>query len=91
MYPGRPIGPFFEHEIDEASALEKAVVPVAILAAQEDEIVPSERTDALRKRVPNLVFDRTIDRAGHNDIYARSEFQEDMREALAVVLGSTSA
>jgi pimeloyl-ACP methyl ester carboxylesterase len=90
-YPWLPIGPFFAHEIDEASALEKAEVPVAILAAEEDEIVPAERTDALRKRVPRLVFDRTIPGAGHNDIYGRSEFQEDMREALTLLLESRSA
>jgi pimeloyl-ACP methyl ester carboxylesterase len=82
MYPWLPIGPFFEHEIDAASAIEKLDVPVAIIAAERDEIVPSERRDALRKRVPNLVFDRTIARAGHNDIYARSDFHEAAREAL---------
>jgi uncharacterized protein len=82
MYPWLPIGPFFEHEIDSASALGKVNVPVAIIAGARDEIVPSERTAALRTSVPNLVFDRTIDRAGHNDIYARSDFQEAMREAL---------
>jgi len=31
------------------------------------------------------VFDRTIARAGHNDIYSRSDFQEAMRAALAAV------
>ena len=82
MYPWLPIGPFFEHEIDAASALEKIQAPVAIIAGERDEIVPSERTDALRKRAPNVVFDRTIARAGHNDIYARSDFQEAMREGL---------
>ena len=58
---------------------------MAIVAAQRDEIVPAERTDALRKKIPKLVFDRTIARAGHNDIYARSDFQEAMREALLAV------
>lgn len=81
MYPWLPIGPFFSHEIDAASALETLDVPVAIIAAARDEIVPRERTNALRKRLGNLVFDRTIERAGHNDIYARSDFQEAMREA----------
>jgi len=32
--------------------------------------------------VPNLVFDRTIQAAGHNDIYSRPEFEGAMREAL---------
>jgi hypothetical protein len=80
MYPWLPIGPFFEHEIDAASALQKARVPVALIAAQRDEIVPSERTNALKRQVPDLVFDRTIANAGHNDIYARSDFHDAMRE-----------
>lgn len=91
MYPWLPIGPFFEHEIDEAAALEKAAARVAIIAAEEDEIVPAERTDALRHRAPKIVFDQTVGRAGHNDIYARSAFQEDMRDALTAVLGSPKA
>jgi len=82
MFPWIPIGPFFEHEIDAAEALERVDVPVAIVAAERDEIVPAQRTEALRRRVRNLVFDRTIERAGHNDIYARSDFQAAMRQAL---------
>jgi pimeloyl-ACP methyl ester carboxylesterase len=80
MYPWLPIGPFFEHEIEAASALEQSDVPVAIIAAQRDEIVPSGRTDALRKRLPHVVFDRTIAGAGHNDIYARSDFHDAIRQ-----------
>ena len=83
MYPWLPIGPFFQHEIDAAEALERSGVPTAILAAERDEIVAADRTGALRARTPNLVFDRTIDRAGHNDIYSRSDFHAAMREAVA--------
>lgn len=82
LYPWLPIGPIFAHEIDAAAALEKTQVPVAIIAGDRDQIIPAERTDALRKRVPNLVFDRTLGGAGHNDIYGRSDFQQAMREAL---------
>jgi pimeloyl-ACP methyl ester carboxylesterase len=87
MYPWLPIGPFFEHEIDAGTAIAKIDAPVAIIGAERDEIVPKERTDALRESVPNLVWNDTIARAGHNDIYARSEFQDSMREALAAVGG----
>jgi len=82
LYPWLPVGPFFRHEIDSARALKAVRAPVAIIAAGRDEIVPAARTDALRLEVPNLVFDRTIRGAGHNDIYARSEFEAAMREAL---------
>ena len=85
MYPWLPIGPFFSHDIDAATPLESASVPVALIAGERDEIVGSDRTAALRARVSNLVFDRTIARAGHNDIYARSDFQEAMRAALDAV------
>ncbi|MEP6982904.1 MAG: alpha/beta fold hydrolase [Sphingomicrobium sp.] len=87
MYPWLPIGPLFAHEIDAAEPLRKSHVRVAILAAERDEIVAGERTAALREAVPNLVFDHTVARAGHNDIYARSDFHEAMREALAKLGG----
>lgn len=81
MYPWLPIGAFFSHEIEAASVLARSDVPVALIGAERDEIVPAARTDALRAKVRNLVFDRTIRGAGHNDIYARSDFQEAMRAA----------
>ena len=88
MYPWLPIGPFFQHEIDAAGALTGVKVPTAIIAAERDEIIATSRTEALRPQVPNLVFDRTIARAGHNDIYQRSAFHQAMHEALEQVLAS---
>lgn len=85
MYPWLPIGPLFRHEVDAGGALEASNLPVAIVAAERDEIVPAQRTQALRERVPRLVFDQTIARAGHNDLYARSDFHDAMRKALAAV------
>jgi pimeloyl-ACP methyl ester carboxylesterase len=85
MFPWLPIGRFFEHEIDAGSAIERVRAPVAIVAAERDEIVSPDRTDALRPRVPHLVFDRTISGSGHNDIYARSDFQAAMHAALEAV------
>ena len=87
MFPWLPIGPLFDHEIDAAGPLAETHVPVAIIAAEHDQIVAPARTDALRHALPSLVFDRTIKGTGHNDIYARSEFQDAMDQALATVLG----
>ena len=87
-FPWLPIGLVFDHEIEAAGALETNEVPVAIIGAERDDIVPRDRTDALRGRVRHLVFDRTIARAGHNDIYARSDFHEAMREGFHAVAGS---
>lgn len=86
-YPWLPVGLLFRHEIDTAAALRGSNVRVALVAAERDEIIPPARTEALRRHVPNLVFDRTIAGAGHNDIYARDEFQQAMRQALEAVSG----
>ena len=90
MFPWLPIGPFFSHEMNAAAALSGSSVPVAMIAAERDEIVPRERTEALRDAVKNPVFERTIAGAGHNDIYGRSDFQEAMREARAALLKTAS-
>jgi pimeloyl-ACP methyl ester carboxylesterase len=85
MYPMLPVGLFFDQEMPTGEDLSGGTVPVAILAAERDEIIGSRRTDSLRKRVPNLLFDRTIAGAGHNDIYYRPEFRAAMTEALQAV------
>lgn len=87
LYPWLPINAFFRHDIDAAQALERSRAPTAIVAAANDDIILPERTEALRRRVKSLVFDATIPRAGHNDIYARSAFHEAMRKALDALVG----
>ena len=82
LFAWLPIGPFFRHEIDAAGPLQQSHVPVAIIAAANDQIIPSARTEALRHVVKKLVYDCTIPRAGHNDIYGRSDFQDAMHEAM---------
>ena len=86
-FPWLPIGLVFDHEIDAAGALEGSSVPVAIIAAERDDIVPAERTEALRGHVKNSLLDRTIRGAGHNDIYARSDFHSAMREGFHAMVG----
>ena len=88
LFPWLPVGPFFQHELAAADDLRNSTTPVAIVAAERDQIIRPDRTSALRSRVPNLVFDRTIAGAGHNDIYHRRDFEQAMTEALqAVVAG----
>lgn len=85
LFPMLPVGMLFENEMDAAAALKASEVPTALIAAGLDEIIPKRRTDGLRAVVGNLVFDETIAGAGHNDIYARSDFQHAMDDALAAV------
>ena len=84
-YPFLPVGVVFRHDIDTAAALKRSKVPTAIIAGANDSLIVPRRTDALRASVGNLVFDRTIRSAGHNDIYHLSDFHHAMREALDVL------
>ena len=86
-YRWLPVRWLFRHDIDAAAALEGRRVPTAILAAAHDTLVSATRTAALRHRVPNLVFDRTITGVGHNDIYGDPRFAPAMREAVRSVIG----
>ncbi len=85
LYPMLPVSLLFRHEMDSAAALRDSDVPVAMIAAAQDQLIGAARTEGLRRSVRNLVFDRTIARAGHNDVYDRSDFHQAMREALAAI------
>jgi pimeloyl-ACP methyl ester carboxylesterase len=87
-YPWLPVRFLFRHPMQVADRLRSVPVPVALIAGASDSLVPAKRTDALRRSVANLVFDRTIAGAGHNDIYQRAEFRAAMDEALARIEGS---
>jgi pimeloyl-ACP methyl ester carboxylesterase len=84
-YPFLPVGTLFRHDMDAAAALKRSKVPTAIIAAADDTLITPRRTDALRAAVGNLVFDRTIGGAGHNDIYHQTQFHLAMHEALAAL------
>ena len=61
-----------------------------MISGERDTLIRPARTEALRRQVLNLAYDRTIAGAGHNDIYQRSEFQRAMTEAM-MALGDVSA
>jgi uncharacterized protein len=82
-YPWLPVRWLLRHRMPVAGWLKHASVPVALVAAERDTIVAARRTAALRASVPNLVFDRTVPGAGHNDIYQHPAFRQAMQEALA--------
>ncbi len=77
-----PVRSLLRHRMPVADSMRKTAVPTAIIAAENDTIVPAERTEGLRQAIAHLVFDRTIPGAGHNDIYARPDFTAAMKEAL---------
>jgi pimeloyl-ACP methyl ester carboxylesterase len=85
LFPWLPVSLFFNDEIDAGTMLAAADTPVAIVAGERDTLIRPARTEGLRRKARNLVFDRTIPGAGHNDIYERPDFMAAMQEALAKV------
>jgi hypothetical protein len=81
-----PVHLLFRHEMAVAAFVRNQSTPTAVIAAGRDEIVPGQRTDNLRKAIPNRVFDRIIAEAGHNDLYDHPAFRTAMHEAYAAVM-----
>ena len=85
-YPWLPVGLLFRHEMTAADDLRGSPTPTAIIAAGRDTIIPPARAAALAQAASNLVFERTIAEAGHNDLYDRPSFRQAMVEALDALL-----
>jgi hypothetical protein len=88
QYPWVPVRLLFRHEMNAVEDLRRSATPVALIAAGRDRLIAPGRTAALRAAVPNLVFDRTIPDADHNDIYDRPEFRQAMADALETLARS---
>lgn len=80
-----PVRLLLRHRMSPVDELRRVTVPVALIAAEHDSIVPDARTAPLRKAARNLVMDRTIQGAGHNDIYQNHDFAAAMREAMKLI------
>jgi pimeloyl-ACP methyl ester carboxylesterase len=80
--PWLPVRLLFRNNLDPVEDLRGSNVPVALVSAGRDGLVLPERTEALRRAVPHLVFDRTIRGRDHNDVYYDPAFAPAMREAV---------
>ena len=85
LHPGLPVRLLLRHRMEVAGELRDTSTPVAVIAAEKDEVVPPRRTEALRQSVDRLVLDRVIPGVGHNDLYDRHKYADTMREALALI------
>jgi len=81
-YPWMPVGWLLRHRIATAEDLRGVTAPTAVIAAENDTIVPPRRTEAVRSAIANLFLDRTIAGADHNDLYGQPDFQATMVEAI---------
>lgn len=84
-YPWAPVGLLLRHRMEIADALAAVSSPVALIAAGRDTIVPPRRIEPVRRSAGNIVLDRTIVDAGHNDLYDSADFMDAMREAISAI------
>ncbi len=84
-FPWAPVGWLLRHHMSPAESLRGLAMPTAVIAAERDSIVPPRRTEALRQAISNLVFDRTIAGADHNDLFHRADFRAALVEAVAQI------
>lgn len=89
-YPWLPVRLLLRHRMPTLEFLRGTSTPTALIVAGSDTVVPALRSNPLRSAIPNLVFDRTIDGAGHNDLYDRPVFRAAIREALARIEAAAS-
>ena len=84
-FPWAPVGWLLRHQMSPVESLRGLATPTALIAAERDTIVPPRRTEALRQAISNLVFDRTIAGADHNDLFHRADFRAALTEAVAQI------
>ena len=85
QYPWLPVGWLLRHRMEVAETLARADVPVAVIVAERDTIVPAARSAPVRDAARRLVADVTVAGAGHNDLYDRPEFLQAFRGALEAI------
>lgn len=86
-YPWAPVDLFLRHRMPTIRYLEEQGIPIAVITAERDKVVPPAHTAALRPVIRNLVFDKTIPGVGHNGIYGHPEFSAAMVAAYTRITG----
>jgi uncharacterized protein len=90
-YPWLPVRWLIRHHMPSVEFLRGLTVPVAVIGAEHDEVVPPDRTAALRQGITNPVLYRTIAGAHHNDIFQQPAFAQAMTEARTAILAAIDA
>ncbi len=80
-----PTSLLLRHHMPTIDLVKDRQTPTALIMAGRDTIVPARRSEPLRSAVPNLVLDRTIADAGHNDLYRHPAFVAAIHEAVTLV------
>jgi alpha-beta hydrolase superfamily lysophospholipase len=84
-YPWVPVGLLLHQRFVSVEYMRANQTPVAVIAAEGDRVVRPRRTAALRQRISNLVFDRTLAGATHATLYDLPTYGATFKEAFEAV------
>ena len=83
-----PVRALLRHRMSTLDFMTDVSTPTAMIVAGHDSVVPARRSERLRRVILNLVFDRVIPEAEHNDLYELPEFWGALGVAVQEVLRS---
>jgi pimeloyl-ACP methyl ester carboxylesterase len=81
-HPWAPVRSLIKHRFKSHEHLAPLDIPVAVIRASHDRVVPAPHTDALLEVVRNPVYVTTIEDATHGGIYDMDEIDLELVRAL---------
>ncbi len=84
-YPWLPVRLLLSHRMEAAATLRGLDIPVALIVAGNDTIVPEVRSMPVREAATDLRADFVIETVGHNDIYDNSQFVTVLRNSVDAI------
>jgi pimeloyl-ACP methyl ester carboxylesterase len=75
-YPFLPVGLLLRHRFDSLSLAPSLTAPLLSLVAENDEIIPMDRSQALARAWGGPVTSVVVPGAGHNDIHLSNRYRQ---------------
>lgn len=85
-----PVGLLLQHRFPTAAFMTGNPTPAAVIAAAEDRVVKPHRTQALVARLENLVFEATLQDAGHETLYQLPAYDSTLQTAFGALRDAAS-
>jgi hypothetical protein len=85
-----PVGLLLQHRFASADFMTGNPTPAAVIAAAADRVVKPHRTEALVARLENLVFQATLQGAGHETLYQLPAYETTLEAAFGALQDAAS-
>ena len=86
-----PVGLLLRHRFPSAAFMTGNATPAAVIAAADDRVVKPRRTKALIDRLDNLVFEATVQGAGHETLYQLPTYETTLQAAFGALRDAAPA